>query len=529
MLRSKKIRTVLILALVLLFLVVLVSPIKEVFEFFSTKHQFKLFNNDEIEFEKWRSENAPGNNIPSVPEVNADKPIEPEEIKEPELADIADAIPSILVQTSSPISRPPRYGNSNSRNPSSHPNIKDDKKEHAKNPQKFLGGTMKVHTTEQNINGNIMMEDSDQDAFKQYKAKGDLFQFADTLANSPASISSGKKIGVPDFALLQGLEPATKPAKKYPAIEDDWSKITIKPFNFRLYSHNIKNGGHDVLVPGEESWKGRYRQIINSIKFNSRPNTIVTLQEVYKFQMLDIMEELNKFSPQEWSYFGEGRIDGKDIGEFVPIVYKSSEWDLVFNDTIWLNEKDTRVAYEGWDAKYLRILSYVTLKHRQTGNYINVFNTHLDHTGPLSRVGSAEIITKHMNLINKWPSFLCGDLNSEPKDDAVAVLKHSLINSADHVTPFNKYGHEKSTVTGFDGLVLTAGGQSIDYIFVPRYTRKIVDETDCAFKHKESHEEMVLTLEQYGMLHSKYNGIYMSDHRPIVADFLLRPQECGKS
>ena len=68
--------------------------------------------------------------------------------------------------------------------------------------------------------------------------------------------------------------------------------------------------------------------------------------------------------------------------------------------------------------------------------------------------------------------FLSGDLNIEPNLDPYKVLNNYLLNTANLATPFNKFGHFKSTVTGFEGEVLLDGGQNIDYIFAPKYTLK---------------------------------------------------------
>ena len=294
----------------------------------------------------------------------------------------------------------------------------------------------------------------------------------------------------------------------------------IKPLKFRIYSHNVKNGGHSNLVPGELQWKDRYQRIAASIKFNAQENTIVALQEVYKFMLDDILFELNRYG-DEWKAYGAGRIDGEETGEFVPVIYRSKEWEVINQNTLWLNEKDEQRALEGWDAKYLRIVSYVTLCHRETNNFINIFNTHFDHEGSKARLASAKQILKHMTKINAWPSFLCGDLNSEPQEEPYEALSQYLEDLAGLVTKYNHYGHVKSSVTGFEGQVLETGGQNIDYIFAPKYTSKA--STKCS--KSQSQLPIHLSLLGYGMLHSKYEGTYMSDHRPIVGDFFLQ-NEC---
>ncbi|EMG48198.1 hypothetical protein G210_1284, partial [Candida maltosa Xu316] len=150
----------------------------------------------------------------------------------------------------------------------------------------------------------------------------------------------------------------------------------------RIYSHNVKNGGNHELVPGEQRWEHRVNPLVASIRFHTlTANPIITLQEVYKYQMLDIMKELNRYEPGKWEYYGSGRIDGDEIGEFVPILWESDKWELIYSDTMWLNDKDPRSSWEGWDAIYARIVSYVTLKHKSSDVYVNVFNTHFDHIG----------------------------------------------------------------------------------------------------------------------------------------------------
>lgn len=335
-------------------------------------------------------------------------------------------------------------------------------------------------------------------------------------------------IGIPPYEAPVSEEdylsrvPVTIQAKKYPKIKDDFSKIKIKPFDFRIYSHNIKNGGNPDLLPGEESWVKRLPKIVNSIKFSIRPNTLITLQEVYKFQMLDILDELNKHAPNNkpaWAYYGKGRIDAGDLGEMVPVIYKTSEWEIAFEDTVWLNEKDERMALEGWDARYLRILSYVTLKHKSTDNYLNMFNTHLDHIGPLSKVASMEKIIDKISNINHWPSFFCGDLNSEPEGQGYKYLTSHMADSARFITAENRYGYEKSTVTGFIDEILDAGGQNIDYIFAPPYTVNIGDKVECKKSSSKPEDRILMQLNFYGLLPSRFDGLYMSDHRPVVADF----------
>ena len=348
-------------------------------------------------------------------------------------------------------------------------------------------------------------------------------------------ISPGKKalLGVPPQNFF--FKTVVKPEPPVPKqLSQPLENSNIKPLNFRIYSHNIKNGGTHELIPGELSWEERVKDITSSMKFHSSENTIFTLQELYKYQLIDVLSQLNKFK-NEWAFYGVGRINGDDLGELVPIIYNSNHWDLLYNDTFWLNDKDPRSSLQGWDAIYARIASVVTLRHKQLNNVINVFNTHFDHVGTAAKMGSSELILSKVNKIvksgeNKWPSFIAGDFNAEPNDACIKKIKESMTDSVALATVGNRFGHTKSTVTGFEGEVLRDGGQNIDYIFAPKYTKRIDQVGDAAgsksvceksVKSNVFEEKADLALAQFGMLHSKFNGRYMSDHRPIVADFVI--------
>lgn len=348
-------------------------------------------------------------------------------------------------------------------------------------------------------------------------------------------VSSGKKelLGVPPQNLF--LKTVTKSEPPVPkGLTQTLANNYIKPLKFRLYSHNVKNGGTHDLIPGELSWDERVKDITSSMKFHSTESTIFTLQELYKYQLLDILAQLNKFDKQ-WTFYGVGRVNGEELGELVPIIYNTNQWELLYNDTFWLNDKDPRSSLQGWDAIYTRIASVVTLRHKQLNNIISVFNTHFDHIGKTAKSGSSELILKRINQLvewseNQWPSFVAGDFNAEPNEACIKQIKEFMVDSVSLASVGNRFGHFKSTVTGFEGEVLRDGGQNIDYIFAPKYTKRIdqiggtsgtTSICDKSIKSNIFEEKADLALIQFGMLHSKFNGRYMSDHRPIVADFII--------
>lgn len=310
--------------------------------------------------------------------------------------------------------------------------------------------------------------------------------------------------------------PVTIPERPYPDTVPSPDKKLVKPLLFRVYSHNIKQAKGNKLSKGELPWDQRRHDVYASIKLHAAANSIIMLQEAHEFQLEFVMKQLNLFSAEddlEWVSLGGGRIDGGAEGEQVPIIFRQKEWQVVFHDLFWLNDNQ-RTSVTGWDGKYPRICTYATLKHRETGAYVNIFNTHLDHKGLLARVESAKILLDKMAHINNWPSILTGDLNATPGDDCYSVFSESLNDVHRLTSRYSRYGHTEFTVTGFQGF-RGQKGQRIDYIFAPKYTKRLSEEK-C-----DEGLPVYMQLEGYAILHSKFGGRYMSDHRPILADFKL--------
>lgn len=166
-------------------------------------------------------------------------------------------------------------------------------------------------------------------------------------------------------------------------------------------------------------------------------------------------------------------LDGQSNGQFIPIIYRNSIYELLHNDTVWLSPTPD-VPSKGWDAPYVpvallvsaflihdlslirywnRVLTIGEFKHKDTGKKLVVMNTHLDDQGALARQKSAEIIIQRANEYISTGQYkgvlLTGDFNSEPHQEAYLTMN----NATD--TPFldahnmftdpkdvRRYGHE---------------------------------------------------------------------------------------
>lgn len=70
------------------------------------------------------------------------------------------------------------------------------------------------------------------------------------------------------------------------------------------------------------------------------------MQEVYHNQLNDIAHLLGP----TYGHVGVGRDDGKRAGEYSPIFYDRTKFELVKWKTIWLSPRPDVPGSKGWDA-----------------------------------------------------------------------------------------------------------------------------------------------------------------------------------
>lgn len=270
------------------------------------------------------------------------------------------------------------------------------------------------------------------------------------------------------------------------------SSVNVKKaMKIRLYTNNIRFDNRRI-GRGEHYWEEREPLVSESIRIHTQPGpSVVCLQEVLHNQLNDILGNLNKAEKGEWDYYGVGRSDGKTKGEYSPILFKTADWKLVSSKTFWLSETPDKPS-RGWDAALERIVTVVILKSVATGQKVKVLNTHYDHQGVVARRESSKLIMSKMD-IGPEPAFLCGDFNTEPSDEPYHLLQGSGFK--DSRVQGEGYGY-KTTFSGFNHD--HEDNTIIDYIWAGNGTE----------------------WQTYGVL-PNYFEFYMSDHRPVIADYLI--------
>lgn len=152
-----------------------------------------------------------------------------------------------------------------------------------------------------------------------------------------------------------------------------------------ICSYNIRNRNNGDPKNGD-GWSQRSAVLCEQLYFED-PD-LFGMQEVVKAQLDDVLRML-----PDYAAAGVGREDGKEAGEYSPVLYKKERFRLLDSGTFWLSETPDRPSM-GWDAACKRVCSWVYLKDKRTGRKLYYFNTHLDHIGTTARREGAALIVK---------------------------------------------------------------------------------------------------------------------------------------
>ncbi|PGH27765.1 hypothetical protein AJ80_00553 [Polytolypa hystricis UAMH7299] len=304
------------------------------------------------------------------------------------------------------------------------------------------------------------------------------------------------------------------------AIPDhDLSPRSGQSLPVRLMSFNIRFAASPS--GNEKAWSDRKNNLINQVAYEASTvdTTLVGMQEVLKTQLDDIVSGLNRHptaSGRDWAYIGVGRDDGKEQGEYSPILYRKSVWDVLKVDTKWLSETPNVPSF-GWGATNRRILTTGILRHKRSRDVIIAMNTHLDHQVSDARLHGAELILKLIDQFRaKKTNYNCdivgvaltGDFNSQEDQEAYQKFSSSkTVADAGKRIPQDKWYGNQNTFTGFDSEV---GMSRIDYVFFGA-------GNSC--RRRSAGKGNV---KSYAVLPNKFDdGTFFSDHRAVVSDIIF--------
>jgi endonuclease/exonuclease/phosphatase family metal-dependent hydrolase len=289
------------------------------------------------------------------------------------------------------------------------------------------------------------------------------------------------------LAIVQRL-PAEEPPTGAKA--DAARDLTVMTFNIRFNNP----------LDGRNAWPHRRDEVAELIK-RQKPD-LLGLQEALHGQITDLKERLG----DEYEWYGVGRDDGKEKGEFAPVFFRRERFEVEDKGSFWLSETPDKIGSIGWDAALPRVATWLKVKDKSTDKTLLFANVHFDHKGDQARRDSARLLRrKLLELAGDSPIALVGDFNATPDSSPHAVMIDTADLKAAEKEPVKaavfrdaralveKPAGPNSTWIGFNK---TSQGARIDHVFVDRHWK----------------------VASYAVLDEQTkDGRFYSDHYPIVA------------
>ncbi len=254
------------------------------------------------------------------------------------------------------------------------------------------------------------------------------------------------------------------------------SQQEITVMNFNVY----------IKGTGEKSPENRTDEVVSTIR-KADPDSF-GVEEADP----DWLRRLSDALP-EYSYAGHGR--DKDLGgEASAVFYKNEKYELLSEETFWLSKTPDKPS-KGWDAWINRICTVAVLRDKETGFTYAHFNAHFDNSGSISRVEAIRIVSEKASEYD-MPVVFSGDLNAK---EGNLMYKRALTAGFRDTKYLAEVSDTGATYHGYMGQD-KLNDKPIDYIFVNSYCESV---------------------SLYDVVTEKVNGIYPSDHFPVVSTLLM--------
>jgi endonuclease/exonuclease/phosphatase family metal-dependent hydrolase len=259
------------------------------------------------------------------------------------------------------------------------------------------------------------------------------------------------------------------------------ASLSLQAQQVKIMSYNIK---YDNVNDTVNNWNDRKEPMVQLLQKYSP--SFIGMQEVLYRQL----NYLNVSLP-DYDYIGVGRDDGKQKGEFSPILYDTSKFTLLQSNTFWLSKTPDKISV-GWDAAMERICTYGLFENKKTKEKLWVFNTHFDHIGTKARKKSAKLILKKTKEINTegLPVVLMGDFNLMPEQKPIQLIQQKMKDALS--VSATSFQGPTGTFNGFD--TKTPMTRRIDYVFV-----------------KDLKVDSLIHIDE-----RLENGKHISDHLPVL-------------
>ena len=247
-------------------------------------------------------------------------------------------------------------------------------------------------------------------------------------------------------------------------------------------TYNIR---YDNLGDTNWGWAQRCEHILNMIK---RENfDVLGVQEALPHQLKSLQ------TIDTYSFFGISRDGDAKKDEYNGIFYKKDRFDKIDCGYFWLSKTPNEPSfYDGAGCR--RICVWVMLLDKITNKKIVFSVTHLDNELEEARIYGGNLILEKLSPYYKnYPFILMGDFNSFTTD----TIYKNMCNIFDEVKVLCNFTSKGTFTSDADFCVNSKAEElEIDFIFINN----------------------LINVKDVNILRDSFNGKYISDHFPVVAN-----------
>lgn len=247
--------------------------------------------------------------------------------------------------------------------------------------------------------------------------------------------------------------------------------------NITVMSTNVRTWSPTDL--GKKSWFYRADLLVKNIA-SVKPD-IIGFQEVTPMHYSYLTETLKGY---------DNVIEYRDNSPFheaCPVFFNTERFTLEDKGSFWLSKTPEKMSKD-WGAACYRICSYTILKEKESEKSLVVFNTHLDHVSDEARINGINVVLDKIKQFGGLPSIIMGDFNADEKSSTYKAATELFLDA--------KYQTEK-TMTGatYQNWGKSLDRENIDYFMISKTG---------------------ITVDEYKIIDTTYDGVYPSDHFPIM-------------
>jgi len=253
--------------------------------------------------------------------------------------------------------------------------------------------------------------------------------------------------------------------------------ITIMSFNVR---------GFTTSDTKKRSWF--YRAKLQRYLLEEAQPDIIGFQEATDNSIWYFEHHLKGYS------FLIAKTNFEDNEKNMYIAYRSDRFTLISQGYFWLSETPD-VPSKSWNSACVRTAAYTNLLDNLTGKELCVMDTHLDHVSEEARVNGMQVVLDKRATIHADRFILLGDMNCASWSAAYKKATSDGLVDASLVASKSYFG-KGATYHGYGEYL---DNVPIDFFFVTPN----------------------ITVDEYFVFDKTYDGVYPSDHFPIVMSVRL--------